>query len=132
MKRSFFTPIILLCLGLIYPSLNVFGQQEKAYYQDQLMNQENRMPMRASYQVYETKDLAQENNWRDSKNYIDINGTWDFGFEEKPADVPSGFYKEGFNTSGWGTLEVPSNWEMHGYGYPIYTNAKYDWHNWTT
>ena len=129
MKRSFFTPIILLCLGLIYPSINVFGQQEKAYYQDQLMNQENRMPMRASYQVYETKDLAQENNWRDSKNYIDINGPWDFGFEEKPADVPSDFYKEDFNTSGWGTLEVPSNWEMHGYGYPIYTNAKYDWHN---
>ncbi|SHG20565.1 beta-galactosidase [Salegentibacter echinorum] len=129
MRRLFFTPIILLCFSIIYPSFEVSGQEEKPYYQDQLINQENRMPMRAFYQVYESDQLAKDNNWRASNKYIDINGTWDFGFVEKPADVPTGFFKEDFNTSNWKTLEVPSNWEMHGYGYPIYTNEKYDWHN---
>lgn len=38
----------------------------------------------------------------------------------KPADRPIDFYTEKFDVSQWDDIEVPSNWEMKGYGIPIY------------
>ena len=41
--------------------------------------------------------------------------------EQRPAD----FYTANFDDSSWGTIPVPSNWELHGHGVPIYTNIVY-------
>ena len=30
-----------------------------------------------------------------------------------------------FKGSDWNTIEVPSNWELKGFGQPIYTNINY-------
>ncbi len=38
---------------------------------------------------------------------------------------PTDFYKEDFSVKGWDTISVPSNWEIEGFGLPIYTNVKY-------
>ncbi len=54
-----------------------------------------------------------------------LNGTWKFHFVEEPSLRPTDFYKEGFDTSGWDDLPVPSNWEMHGYDTPMYVNVDY-------
>ena len=32
------------------------------------------------------------------------------------------FYKEKFKDGKWDEIEVPSNWELKGYGIPIYVN----------
>ena len=37
----------------------------------------------------------------------------------------SDFYKPEFDVSSWKEIPVPSNWEMQGYGTPIYTNITY-------
>ena len=58
--------------------------------------------------------------WRQS-----LNGPWKFHFVPKPADRPKDFYKPEFDVSQWKEIPVPSNWEMHGYGVPIYVNIKY-------
>lgn len=60
-----------------------------------------------------------------SDNIISLNGDWPFNWVAKPADRPIDFYKDDFDTSHWHTIKVPSNWYTQGYGYPIYTNAKY-------
>ena len=54
-----------------------------------------------------------------------LNGLWQFAYCPSPDAVPSGFEQEGFDTSAWDTLPVPSNWQMHGYGRPQYTNVAY-------
>ncbi len=54
-----------------------------------------------------------------------LNGTWKFYFVDEPSKRPLDFYKEGFDTSGWDDLPVPSNWEMHGYDEPLYVNVNY-------
>src|SRR5699024_926111 len=41
------------------------------------------------------------------------------------ADRPTGFYHPEWDDTDWDTLPVPSNWEMHGHGTPIYTNIIY-------
>ena len=35
------------------------------------------------------------------------------------------FYQPAFDDSQWETIPVPANWQMHGYGIPIYTNIPY-------
>src|SRR6478736_6362495 len=41
------------------------------------------------------------------------------------ADVIKDDYTPGLNTQTWNDITVPSNWEMKGYGIPIYTNIIY-------
>ncbi|KMT17108.1 hypothetical protein BVRB_2g041620 [Beta vulgaris subsp. vulgaris] len=54
-----------------------------------------------------------------------LSGLWKFQLASGPSAVPLNFYHNDFHDNDWGTVPVPSNWEMHGYGQPIYTNTEY-------
>ncbi len=54
-----------------------------------------------------------------------LNGRWKFNWVRRPADRPREFYREDFDVSGWDDIQVPGNWEVLGYGIPIYTNIPY-------
>ena len=60
-----------------------------------------------------------------SRYYMSLNGDWKFNWAEKPADRPVEFYKPGYDVGKWAEIPVPSNWQMHGYGRPIYLNMRY-------
>ena len=64
-------------------------------------------------------------DWTKSPWTQSLNGDWKFHITHKPAGRPVDFYKPGFDVSDWKTIPVPSNWEIQGYGIPIYTNIKY-------
>lgn len=72
-------------------------------------------------------DEMSARNWREkpSRYYKSLNGDWRFHWAGKPADRPVDFYQPTYDVSAWATIPVPSNWEMHGYGIPIYTNITY-------
>ncbi len=67
------------------------------------------------------------NNPKDSPFYKSLNGTWKFNWTRRPADRPKGFYDPEYDVSGWDDIPVPSNWELQGYGIPIYVNSLYEW-----
>ena len=52
-----------------------------------------------------------------------LNGDWKFYWVEHPDQAPQDFYKMDFDASGWKTIKVPANWELNGYGTPIYVNV---------
>src|SRR5690606_14589209 len=54
-----------------------------------------------------------------------LNGQWKFNWVPKPADRPVNFYKTDYNHSNCKEISVPGNWELNGYGTPIYTNIIY-------
>lgn len=54
-----------------------------------------------------------------------LNGLWKFKWVKKPADRPLEFYGVDFDDSSWPRIPVPSNWQMQGYGIPIYLNHPY-------
>ncbi|EPS71270.1 hypothetical protein M569_03489 [Genlisea aurea] len=54
-----------------------------------------------------------------------LSGSWKFFLGSSPDDVPSKFYEISFDDSSWHSLPVPSNWQMHGFDKPIYTNVVY-------
>lgn len=54
-----------------------------------------------------------------------LNGSWKFHWVKRPEQRPVNFFKPGFDVSGWKEIPVPSNWELQGYGTPIYSNVTY-------
>ncbi|XP_020414127.1 uncharacterized protein LOC18785437 [Prunus persica] len=54
-----------------------------------------------------------------------LSGYWKFFLASSPRNVPVNFYDTAFQDSEWETLPVPSNWQMHGFDRPIYTNVVY-------
>lgn len=76
---------------------------------------------------YETKLQAIEGVKENSSRYISLNGRWKFNFCKDIKNIPEDFYKINYNNEPWDEIEVPSNWQIKGYGIPQYTNVIYPW-----
>ncbi len=78
-----------------------------------------------------TADKAYSEPWQPvtSSRVLSLSGTWKFRWSKQPADRPADFYKNNYDVSAWTDIPVPSNWEMQGYGTPIYTNQIYPFRN---
>ncbi len=85
----------------------------------------NKEAARATSLPYPSKKLAIADEAEASPYYQSLNGIWKFSWVSKPAEKPEGFYQESYDVSGWTNLEVPSTWEFHGYGVPVYLNTRY-------
>jgi len=85
----------------------------------------NKLPARATAVPYESREKAIRGDRNSSKYTKSLNGRWKFKWSRRPEERPVDFYKPDFDSSDWDTIPVPSNWQMHGYGVPIYTNARY-------
>ncbi|MFK7905858.1 MAG: hypothetical protein AB8B69_12065, partial [Chitinophagales bacterium] len=75
---------------------------------------------------YESRSKALTFNKNESEYYQLLNGDWTFNGVEKPADIVEDFYREDFDDSTWGKMPVPANWELNGFGVPIYVNVPYE------
>jgi beta-galactosidase len=84
--------------------------------------EENKLAPRASYFRFESSDLSEKEK---SKRFLSLNGTWKFDWVKDPKQRPKSFQNIGFNDSDWKTIQVPSNWEVVGYGRPIYLDERY-------
>ena len=85
----------------------------------------NKEYTRATAMPYQNAEAALNNVYAQSEYYLSLDGPWKFKWVPKPADRPVDFYQENYDVSQWKTLEVPANWEINGYGFPIYTNIIY-------
>ena len=89
----------------------------------------NKEPPRTSFVSNDNRDDAIKNvtDFEKSPYYINLNGEWEFYFNEYPRDVPSDIATDVDNSDdGWGHITVPGNWEIQGHGVAIYTDTAYD------
>ncbi|MBP4136891.1 glycoside hydrolase family 2 TIM barrel-domain containing protein [Flavobacterium geliluteum] len=119
-KTAFIVTFIITFIG------TVKAQESVPFWQNEKINEENRASMHASYYVYENETIAAKNNWRQSKNYLDINGTWKFKYVNSPAELPDNYEKNTFDDSAWDNFKIPATWDVNGYGFLVYTNTTYD------
>ena len=59
------------------------------------------------------------------KKVVSLNGDWKFKFLTDSNTFVEGFYRPDFDAENWDNLQVPSEWQIKGYGTPIYTNINY-------
>ena len=105
----------------------VFGQENKDRndWENPEVFQINREPARAAFLPYADEVSAINDIYTSSPWYFSLNGKWKFSWSPTPDQRPKDFYKQDYSTLHWKELQVPSNWELNGYGIPIYTNITY-------
>ncbi len=72
---------------------------------------------------YSSVNEALAGNKVKSMSYLSLNGNWKFYYSETPEGIIPGFYTENFNDRKWNSIPVPSNWEMQGFGDPLFRNV---------
>ena len=87
----------------------------------------NKLEPHSSFFGYESETLALVNDMSKSDRFFSLNGDWKFNWSENVTKSPSDFYKTDYKSDDWKTIPVPSNWQLHGYGFPIYVNMPYEW-----
>ena len=100
-----------------------FSSEAQAW-QNQYVNGINRLPSHTTSYSFATESDALTYD-RDRSRMASLNGVWKFCFAEDVTAAPEGFHNPGYDVSQWSDIEVPSCWEMQGFGYPIYTNTVY-------
>jgi len=85
----------------------------------------NKEPPHATLFPFEARSLALRRDRRASAYHVSLNGRWKFHWVRKPADRPVEFHRVDFDDSAWGEIPVPGNWEVNGFGVPIYLNIPY-------
>ncbi len=84
-----------------------------------------RLPMRATLFPFPSFDAALQNQRENSPFFQSLNGQWDFHLAPRPQSVNPEFASETFVLDEkWAKIPVPSNWTMHGYDKPHYTNVQ--------
>ncbi len=87
----------------------------------------NKEAPHVTYVPFSDAGAALQNDWRHSPWVQLLNGPWKFRWVAKPDDRPAGFFMPAFDAGAWNDIQVPSNWELQGYGQPIYVNIPYEW-----
>ena len=77
----------------------------------------NKLPYHATLQL--------PSKWTECNEIVSLDGQWKFHWSRNPEERPVDFYREDYDVSGWDKITVPGNWQMQGFGTPIYTNISY-------
>ena len=77
----------------------------------------NKLPYHATLQL--------PSKWKECQEIISLDGQWLFHWSRNPEERPQDFYREDYDVSQWDKITVPGNWQLQGFGTPIYTNMTY-------
>lgn len=87
------------------------------YFQNSEITGINREPAHAYFRTFDKRSK------KDSS--ISLNGMWKFRYFQNLATADDEFFADGFDSSDWDFIKVPSCWQMEGYDKPHYTNIRY-------
>ena len=102
--------LLLLLLSVMSPA------QTHHDWEDNHVLQINREPARAYFIPYGEQK---------GDRMLSLNGDWQFRWTKTPDERIRDFYRTDYDASSWSTLAVPANWEVNGYGTPVYVSAGY-------
>ena len=110
--------IMIMMAGMVLPILapQASAAAEHHDWEDQHVLSINREPARAAFMPYQAKK---------GDSQMSLNGEWKFRWTKTPEERIVDFYRTDYSCKGWKSLAVPANWEVNGYGTPIYISAGY-------
>ncbi len=114
---------IFLLFATLFIASHAMADGTTPYWEQPEVYAINKLPARATLTPYTTIDKALKR--AESELVMSLNGEWCFYWTKSPEASPEGFWAKEYDDSEWGTIAVPGNWEIEGYGYPIYTNVNY-------
>jgi beta-galactosidase len=124
MNRKRIAQTIVLCLMLLISSV-LFAQSSNNDWENPQLFELNKEKPHATFMLFDKKQDVINDDYSKSAYYQSLNGIWKFVYVDKYANRQQNFYKTDLDDSKWSNLTVPSNWELKGFGIPIYTNVTY-------
>lgn len=125
MYKNSFLRVVFAALVL---NTSVFAQTQKFTFKEweneNIVNINLEKP-HATFTAYQTVADALKDDIKASSSYQSLNGDWKFNHVHQPEQRPVNFYQINFDDSKWKNIKVPGNWEVNGFGIPIYTNIVY-------
>lgn len=106
-----------LLLGILFFSINILHAQSLPDWENPDINGINKEKPHAYAFLSEEK--------ANNSMVQSLNGIWKFKWSPDPQSRPLDFYTENYSTRNWDNILVPGNWELQGFGTPIYTNFVY-------
>ncbi|MBO7491106.1 MAG: beta-galactosidase, partial [Bacteroidales bacterium] len=113
--KKFFLSLIIFCTAL------GLSAQTFTEWQDPRVFEVNKLYPRAHFPLNESPYLEDRG--------VSLNGTWAFHYVPNADERPTDFFRTDYDDSGWGTIPVPGNWELNGFGAPVYVNTTNDFDN---
>ena len=86
-------------------------------WENPLVYSQNKLPYHSTLQLPSKESECEE--------IMSLDGDWSFHWSRNPEERPAEFYQPNYDVSNWERIPVPGNWQMYGYGKPIYTNMSY-------
>lgn len=114
---------LLLVVSLL--SGIAFAQTKNNDWENPQFYELNKEKPHATFMLFDKKQDVAEDDYNRSPYYKSLNGTWKFVYVDKYANRQQDFYRTDLDDSKWNNIPVPSNWELKGFGIPIYTNITY-------
>ena len=87
--------------------------------------EENKLPARSWFIPFSCKEALQKTDYKNERYLSDrvlmLSGEWDFKYYNSVIDLEDDFLPLRTDKK----IPVPSNWQLHGYDKPQYTNVCY-------
>jgi len=113
---------------LLLAAMNMgFMAAQQNEWEDPVRYEWNKEAPHTALMLHDSKEAAIRDDNSASQWYASLNGQWKFVYAPTIGQSVKDFYKEHLDDSDWADIEVPSNWEMKGFGVPIYANIDYQW-----
>jgi beta-galactosidase len=109
-------PFLLACLFVACLPAALTAQPFSRDWENHHVLQVNREPARAAFTPFAS---------RPGDRVIRLDGVWRFRWTATPEEKAPDFYRTDFDDSQWVNFPVPANWEVNGYGTPVYVSAGY-------
>lgn len=114
-------PRLFFTLLLLYSCLTVAAQTFTEW-QDPAVFEVNKLYPRAN--IPQNRLLSDDN-----MSVKSLDGRWKFHYVANADERPTDFFRTDFDDSNWDSIPVPGNWELNGYGVPVYVNTTNDFDN---
>jgi len=122
-KKVCFAMMLVLCNAAIFGQhLNPITDY-KSYIENEKVISEHKLDTHSSFTSYTSEKNALSNSETFTKS---LDGIWKFKWVKNPKDRPITFMNPEEKIANWETIKVPSNWEIEGFGTPIYVNHQYE------
>ncbi|HKJ69143.1 MAG TPA: glycoside hydrolase family 2 TIM barrel-domain containing protein, partial [bacterium] len=121
-QRRLLSPILLSLLLLIIASVPTVQAQQPDW-ENPAVFQRNQTEPHVPLVPYSSVRSALRDSREISPYFLSLNGNWKFDWSPNLQEAPEDFYQEGYDASGWDGIRVPGDWQMEGYGYPLFRNV---------
>ena len=123
MKKIVFLFLICFSSGFLTAQERPFLKNIYSYLENTEVFELNQEDGHVPIVPYKTLNDALKDDRNASGSLLSLNGTWKFHFSNVPEGTPGNFFAKDFNDKNWDTIHVPSNWEMQGFGDPLFRNV---------